>query len=391
MSCVGFATAAAIPVDIPVLLRSLVQAYGSRAGGSDFDLVIHPEIQAIVEAGTDEHDPWREVTAYYRPYWTVRDTSPIDLPDYVQFTDIKAALAFHSTALPLGTYPRVRPGDPALSAVIKRPPATYRKECATCFYNRQLAADALNGLESLFYGKRGRRFPECDHAAIQTDSPQSGSPHGLPDPNSYARSLPNHVKQAYVRAGQAWVAGDTKESPLDVDKGWEELDFANIVTKNHVAAKSGNPTAQQLDSQWAKLNFDSPNTPAIVTATATNIQQSLSLDDDWSTFVLPPGQSSQVAPSSGLALKKNEAVTATAKVNTASSSAFDPAKYGLEEVFFSDDEVNSNDEQESGSEEGELDNATAAALTASLAETSTHYTADMFANIDPAWFTHPSK
>ena len=54
MTCLGFATAAAIPVYVPVLLHSVIQAHGTTFGTRDLNLMIHPEIEAIVEAGTDE-------------------------------------------------------------------------------------------------------------------------------------------------------------------------------------------------------------------------------------------------------------------------------------------------------------------------------------------------
>ena len=119
MTCLGLATTAAIPICVLMLLRSLVQACGMPTSRTDLRIVLNTTITSILEVGTNENDPWREVTDYYHPFWT-SPVLPADgtLP-YVHFEDIGEALAFHCTAIPRGTYSRVPPGDPALSATTR--------------------------------------------------------------------------------------------------------------------------------------------------------------------------------------------------------------------------------------------------------------------------------
>jgi len=407
---------------------------------TDLRIVLNTTITAILEVGTDENDPWREVTDYYRPFWTSPVLPADGILPYVRFEDIGEALAFHRTAIPRGTYSRVPPGDPALSATTRRELARYRKECTSCFYNRQLATDALCGLECLFYGKRGRKYPELVEVGTQntvvldlTSSPEikstdisakapiASSLHRVPTRKKPVVMVPNfpaHVRGAFSRAGEIFAAGTSIKDTIDLDKAVHALDFAKAVAKTHFSATKGNPTAQKLNKLWSNLDFEAVNAPQVASSSASKVLNR-SIDDAWASLSFPTDQAESIAATNpqpataaatssrpaetDLGIKQETIDSAWANLDFSTSLEGGPMDIDdLEEVIEefeevvesgedSDDPAASTDnEYEDGmndSEDEDIDEDVSSV--AALTKATARYPVEAFKDLKPSWFNAP--
>ena len=179
-----------------------------------------------------------------------------------------------------------------------------------------MATDALCGLECLFYGKHGRKYPELVEVGTQTTvvldltssleikstaisakAPIETSLQRVPTckkPVVMVPHFPTHVRGAFSRAGEIFAAGTSIEDTINLDKAVHALDFAKAVAKTHFSATKGNPTAQKLNKLWSNLDFEAVNAPQVACSLASKVLNR-SIDDAWASLSFPTDQAESIA------------------------------------------------------------------------------------------------
>lgn len=433
MICLGLGTASGLPLNVPVLLRSIVQSYGSSIG-VDANLVIDikPAVKKIIDAGTDARDPWHEVTAYYRDFWNMPKPPVNGITPHIQYADIDAALAFHEHAVPRTIRPKIAEGDPALATTIQRVIAPQAKDCWTCLLNRQLASDALTGLQGLLYGKRARQSPAMVSIGVQTVDavlPTTSTPkkivnlgsldltstprrHNTPATHKHpivlddscdevpvkktARPAPRKkIKTASSTTRPA--AGDSLDGPSNVNTSsnvrtvaeeWEGLDFSAIHVASNVSKKT-KPSPRAFKSQSAALAWDD-----------------IDFTEKASKDAALASSSTNIAPLSAPQIESFDAVTHTIRremidawadldftrkdipmdVDNVAEESEPDAEY----VGSSSEEESESYDEDSDSE-GDDDGTSGAqiALEHSLATATARYPLEAFDSIEASLFAHP--